>query len=262
MVKRQNHATSLASIIPAFPDQTRCLIAQFRAAKQRFHSLLIEGDFGIGKGTSLEHWIEQEIKDRPCRYIRLSFLENPNIFETIEEDIEIDLRWREEIIQALGYTNDMDDFDDFDEIMHEITTSLIQLRPTLSKPPLLIIDDMNILFYKHQALTSKYGDLEITFEWLNNLQNKDLIDLVFCCSEKSVLGALTKFKGFQHLQYKNVDGVDDEAFLKYLVKENKFSESDALLFVYNFNGSLDELNKFVVLKRSSNLTLQGIDDLF
>jgi hypothetical protein len=83
-----------------------------------------------------------------------------------------------------------------------------------------------------------------------------MLDVVLCCSEKSVLTALKNFRSYQGhgLRFKSLQG-DDGLIIKYLVtkvneksmpekSKRRFTIQTARLFVENFNCNLIELESY------------------
>ena len=146
--------------------------------------------------------------------------------------------------------------------MKNITQALRLLKTKLDKPPLLVIDDTQLLFNARLPLDDIYNDIEHSFQWLLRLQRENILDVILCCSEKSVLGALKEFKHFP-LTFTSVDAVDDSVIEKYLLgpvnqfinttkiplppsrSGQKFTNDSARLFVETFDGNLIELEKYV-----------------
>jgi hypothetical protein len=122
-------------------------------------------------------------------------------------------------------------------------------------PPLLILDDVQILFNgKGHARENKWDDIETTFEWLLKLQVHGLLDLIVCSEGRSVATAFRRLPGFECLKIKTLEGVDDELVASYLVEHvnpiiedgfKKFSPREAIAFAEAFGGSLLEIEAYL-----------------
>ncbi|KAJ3065683.1 hypothetical protein HK102_007833 [Quaeritorhiza haematococci] len=238
------------SILPSFPEQIEHLLYEFLSAKQRSFLLLVEGAPGLGKGTALNRWCTDELQRRPARYVQLSdVLRKPHGASSMDEDDEEDGEyrddsdedeeeelpavvprnaWRIALERALGFTFTKDDPEmsptktgTYALPLSHIEVALRLIRPhSPCGPPLLVVDDIQLLFYRHKPLHDRYNDIEETFQWLLRMQQMDLLDVVLCSSEKSVLGALKRFRGFDwYLRFLSVDSIDDEVVINHLLNE-------------------------------------------
>ncbi|KAI8850450.1 hypothetical protein BC829DRAFT_488787 [Chytridium lagenaria] len=122
-------------------------------------------------------------------------------------------------------------------------------------PTLFVLDDVQLLFRERMALQDRYDGIPELFSWFLRCEGEGILDCVMCSSEKSVVGAIKRLKGFDWtLTLHSVDGVEDEAIIEYLLKEvnpkikeapRRFTEDTAAHFVATFNGSLLELDNYL-----------------
>ncbi|KAJ3395662.1 hypothetical protein HDU92_005288 [Lobulomyces angularis] len=287
--KKFNNNENSIKFLPEFPEQVAHLLEDFRLSKMERRVLLLEGAPGIGKGTALQQWVELESKERIAKYLRLSTLfglkHGQSSQENLDDEKEDKEKWRKALENSLGFdkkyfkkkkndnenNENEDNFNNFEKFGGKsefinssfayISQALTILRENLQRPPLLVIDDVQLLFKKHSVLEEKYNDISETFQWLLNCQIKDLLDVVLCSSEKSVLTALRNIRGFEYnLKFKAVESVDDEVIIKYLLTKvnpllekktpqnlstgNKFTIDTARLFVSTFDGNMQELENY------------------
>ncbi|KAJ3131936.1 hypothetical protein HK100_005875 [Physocladia obscura] len=121
-------------------------------------------------------------------------------------------------------------------------------------PVLLVIDDVQLLFRDRAALTEQYEGIPQVFEWLLRCDVEGILDVVFCASEKSAVGALKRLRGYDWaIKLHALESVDDETMIAYLLKEvnpfikepnRRFTEETAALFVSTFDNSLLELDNY------------------
>ncbi|KAJ3022398.1 UNVERIFIED_CONTAM: hypothetical protein HDU68_009170 [Siphonaria sp. JEL0065] len=121
-------------------------------------------------------------------------------------------------------------------------------------PVLLIIDDIQLLFRERVALTDRYDGIPEIFEWLLKCEVEGILDVTFCSSEKSAIGALKRLRGYDWaIKLHAVESVEDDTVISYLmtqvnpcIKEpsRRFTEETAALFVATFDGSLLELDNY------------------
>ncbi|KAI8607680.1 hypothetical protein BC830DRAFT_93099 [Chytriomyces sp. MP71] len=140
-------------------------------------------------------------------------------------------------------------------ILHHIAQALRLIASRCKAgPPILVIDDIQLLFRERVALTDRYDGIPEIFEWLLRCEVEGILDVIFCSSEKSAVGGIKRLRGYDWaLKLHAVESVDDEVVIDYLLKEvnpciqepaRKFTEETAALFVSTFDGSLLELDNY------------------
>ncbi|KAI8591623.1 hypothetical protein BDZ88DRAFT_27511 [Geranomyces variabilis] len=261
--------------LPPFPAQTDYLVAKIRAAMQPDKVLLVEGAPGIGKATALAALAEQEAAVRPAIYLRLSeslgkrhggsAIEDDGAEEEDSDDVTISSNdendWQRGLARAFGYKRNADtsDEDDGQDMLHVLASISEALRLVASSintnaPPLLIVDDIQLVFHNHRLLIDRYGGMEETFNWFLQCTADGLLDVVLCSSEKSALAGIRRLRGYDwKLTYRCLESVDDAEIVQYLLtsvnpqlmEHQKLSESDAYEFVANFSANMSELSRFV-----------------
>ncbi|KAJ3412676.1 hypothetical protein HDV05_000367 [Chytridiales sp. JEL 0842] len=130
-----------------------------------------------------------------------------------------------------------------------------------SGPVLLVIDDIQLLFHQRLPLWEKYDGIPEVLGWLLRADQEGILDVVFCSSEKSAVGAIKRLKGFDwNLTLHSLDPVDDDTCIQYLLQDvnpiikmasRKFTPATAALFVATFDGSLLELDNYIKDGRSN-----------
>ncbi|KAJ3158405.1 hypothetical protein HDU86_002874 [Geranomyces michiganensis] len=262
--------------LPPFAAQTNYLVAKVRAAMQPAKVLLVEGAPGIGKATALVALAEYEGAIRPAAiYLRLSdALGKRHGGSAFEDDGEEDERddvtissndendWQRGLARAFGYKRNADtsDADDGQDMLHVLASisealRLVASASTSTAPsPLLIVDDIQLVFHSHRLLVERYAGLEETFDWFLQCTNEGLLDVVLCSSEKSALAGIRRLRGYDwKLSYRCLESVDDADVVEYLLtsvnpqlmEHQKLSEADAYEFVANFGGNMTELGRYV-----------------
>ncbi|ORY42352.1 hypothetical protein BCR33DRAFT_739349 [Rhizoclosmatium globosum] len=121
-------------------------------------------------------------------------------------------------------------------------------------PVMLIIDDIQLLFKERNALTDKYDGIPEVFDWLLRCEVEGILDVTFCSSEKSAVGAIKRLRGYDWaIKLHAVESVEDDVVISYLLNEvnphikepaRQFTEETAALFVATFDGSLLELDNY------------------
>ncbi|KAI9353732.1 hypothetical protein BDR26DRAFT_849120 [Obelidium mucronatum] len=121
-------------------------------------------------------------------------------------------------------------------------------------PCLLVIDDIQLLFRERIALTDRYDGIPEVFEWLLKCQVEGILDVTFCSSEKSAVGAIKRLRGYDWaIKLHAVESVEDDTVISYLMNQvnpcikdasRRFTEETASLFVATFDGSLLELDLY------------------
>ncbi|KAI9002234.1 hypothetical protein BC832DRAFT_108961 [Gaertneriomyces semiglobifer] len=267
--------------LPQLVAQVQHLIAEVRNAKRSGAPLLVEGAPGIGKAFSLRAWVESEAIHRPAMYVRLSEdlnkshgswaqLEDPDTAEDIETDDDATLiseypcpAFLLALQRAFGLHGkrygklsavDATVEQDYSAAFSSIEQALRLIKQAQqSSPPLLVIDDVQLLFHDHLPLTEVYLGIREAFDWMAKCEQEGLLDLVFCSSDKSVLAALRSLRPYERtLQYRLLEPVADDLIVSYLlndinpiIPEKPFTQDSADEFVNAFNGNLSELKRYI-----------------
>ncbi|KND03771.1 uncharacterized protein SPPG_01228 [Spizellomyces punctatus DAOM BR117] len=259
--------------LPPFPAQTEHLVSEVKEAKKAGTPLLVEGAPGLGKGTALATWTTSECASRPAIYMKLAEVLNKRhggsateLDDAEQEELNdnvttsseaLEDAWQLALARAFGLKGDVISPDDGLEIGHlfsDISQALRLFRPaSAAGPPLLVIDDIQLLFHNYLPLDDRYNGIEDAFQWLLQCESEGILDVVFCSSEKSVLAGIRRLRGFDwRLDYRCLESVEDEKVADYLMNtlnpslknEQKFDNETAYHFVYNFNGNMLELRRF------------------
>ncbi|KAJ3014767.1 hypothetical protein HKX48_004972 [Thoreauomyces humboldtii] len=268
--------TVARTVLPEFVPQRLHLLKEIRAAKRPGMPLLVEGAPGIGKAHSLQTLVDEEAGVRPVVFLQLatglhkrhggSALDGDSDAEDEADDMTLtsvssEHMWQKALATAFGYKNrrlgpvDDDEDEDMYQVLSDITKALRYLPPgSYGKPPLLVIDDVQLLFSNHILLHERYSSLDEAFAWFLECEREQLLEVIFCSSEKSALAGLRRLKGYDWtLSYKCLEGVNDSLVVDYLLTavnpvlpdEQKFTPELADLFVQNFGGNMMELTCFV-----------------
>ncbi|KAJ3300220.1 hypothetical protein HDU76_006139, partial [Blyttiomyces sp. JEL0837] len=216
--------------LPPFLKQINHIIYELKTAKKKNKPLLMEGPPGLGKGTALQQWIADEGQVRPAIYLQLSmvlrkrhgassvededmeddfFTETETETEGLEERVMLTVRrdaWKKAVETALGVGDDEismapligddenDDVPQVDMTLLNHVAQALRLIAAGSKagPTLLVIDDVQLLFRERTPLTEKYDGIPEVFAWLLRCELEGILDVVFCSSEKSAVGAIKR----------------------------------------------------------------------
>ena len=76
------------------------------------------------------------------------------------------------------------------EFFNCLTKAFEILRVSANIKPLFIVDDIQLLFNGRNLLANRFWGLKQSFQWILECENDGLLDVIMCCSEKSVLSGI------------------------------------------------------------------------
>lgn len=308
-LRRQNISEEIATAftrleLPVFQQQVDHVVETVRLAKNPGQTLVLEGTRQIGKGSALKRYVVAESKIRPAIFVSLrkalqqrqdgtypSFKDV--VFEAFgysqpEEPIpEVDTtdypaHLREHLLSPFRHLTLALSYLTSHNVLHhqpkQSTFSFHRINLIQPKPPLLVIDDVQLLVDASTAgtvaasvlATDRYGqDLPMVMEWLIDMESElGVLEVVLCSSDRSVLRALRKrIPGAQSstLGVADVGAADDHDVVEYLLQDvnptlfpgrQKFTPASARKFVSYFSGNLQEIHDYVQSKETVDHYIQ------